>query len=223
MAFLTLTGGSAFTESEAQKLKARINKDGQIAISSIRGSWHYHVHLTDDTAVTAIREQLEQLLPLQDSNQTPPLAHIGYTQTYHVSPRNISPWSSQATSIAQVCGLSQVERIERSRSITVEFEKPHDSHDIPFRDVLYDRMTEHISYEEPDPNQMFAQKERLPLEVVDIFVPGRNPIDVLKDYNQQRGLALDQSEMEYLVEVFTKLGRPPQYVNTMILHIHGST
>lgn len=210
MNFLTLTGESCFTPSEAQKLKARINKHGAVKISDLRGHWVYHVNLNPEADQNSIASSLEELLPTQDHAAHHPPGHIGYTQIYHVSPRNISPWSSKATSIAHVCGLkAQVDRIERSRSIVVEFESPFDSQDIPFRDVIYDRMTEFITREEPDLNQMFARGDRFPLEVVDIFAAGGNPIDVLKDYNQKRGLALDQLEIEYLVEVFTRLGRPP--------------
>jgi phosphoribosylformylglycinamidine synthase len=43
-------------------------------------------------------------------------------EIYYITPRNISPWSSKATSIAWVCGLkTQVQRIERGRAILVRF------------------------------------------------------------------------------------------------------
>lgn len=96
--------------------------------------------------------------------------------------------------------------------MTVEFESPYGGRDIPFRDVIYDRMTETISLSGPDLTRMFAHEERRALQVVDLFAPGADPLDVLKAYNLERGLALDPEEMQYLVDEFRKLGRPPNDV-----------
>jgi phosphoribosylformylglycinamidine synthase len=132
------------------------------------------------------------------------------SQIYYVTPRNISPWSSKATSIAHVCGLkSQVHRIERGRAILVDFVEPFEGEDIPFKHVLYDRMTENISIHEPGLKQMFAEGKPYPLEVVELSVEGSTPLEVLKAYNKEQGLALDQLEMEYLVEAYKKVGRSP--------------
>jgi phosphoribosylformylglycinamidine synthase len=80
---------------------------------------------------------------------------------------------------------------------------------MPFKDLLYDRTTEHISTSEPDMKEMFAEGRPVPLEVVDIFANGLHLIQVLKEYNRKRGLVLDQPEMEYLVQAYTRLKRPP--------------
>ena len=131
--------------------------------------------------------------------------HTGeLAEIYHITPRNISPWSSKATSIASVCGLKQVQRIERGRAVLVRFTEL-----VPqtpaFRDVLYDRMTENFSTEEPNLSQMFAVGQLYPLEVIDLSVGA--PLEVLKVYNKEKGLALDLPEMEYLVEAYKKVGR----------------
>jgi phosphoribosylformylglycinamidine synthase len=133
-----------------------------------------------------------------------------HSRIYYVTPRNISPWSSKATSIAHVCGLKQrVHRIERGRAILVNSAEPLDGEDAPLKDVIYDRMTENISTTEPVPSEMFATGARFPLEVIDLWVKGSTPIEVLKLYNIKRGLALDHLEIEYLVQAYTQLGRPP--------------
>jgi len=210
---LSLDGESCFTAPEAQKLKDRINGLGSVAITSIRGCWVYHVKLAAGVSTEAVGGKLSRLLPLPGQPTTPPLTHIGYSQTYAIAPRNISPWSSKATSIAHVCGLKeQVERIERSRRVVAEFDAPFDSQDIPFRDIIYDRMTETIRPDEPDLDCMFAQGEPRGLEVVDIFAPGTDPVHALQRYNRERGLAFDEAELHYLVEQFTQLGRPPSDV-----------
>jgi phosphoribosylformylglycinamidine synthase len=91
----------------------------------------------------------------------------------------------------------------------VKFAEPFEGSGIPFKDILYDRMTQNISASEPDIEQMFSHGNPVPLEVVDIFAKDAVPIDVLTGYNKKRGLALDGPEMEYLIQAYTKLGRPP--------------
>ncbi|KAK4227165.1 putative phosphoribosylformylglycinamidine synthase [Podospora fimiseda] len=208
MAYLTLSGDSCFTASEAQKLKDQINKIAPIKVSRLEGTWVYYAHINGDT--NSAKQTLGQLLALADGTATPHLTHIGYGRKWYVTPRYISPWSSQATSIAHVCGFEQqIQRIERGRIISIEFEQPYNDKAVPFRDLLHDRMTEHFGTEEPDHHTIFTEGQPLSLEVVDIFAQGRDPAQVLNEYNKARGLALDQSEVEYLVEKFTQLGRPP--------------
>ncbi|KAH8654134.1 putative Phosphoribosylformylglycinamidine synthase [Tricladium varicosporioides] len=56
---------------------------------------------------------------------------------------------------------------------------------------------------------MFAVGQPFPLVVVDLGAEGSNPIEILKKYNVEQGLALDQLEMEYLVQAYSQLGRSP--------------
>lgn len=68
-------------------------------------------------------------------------------------PGTISPWSSKATNIAHVCGMSDdVERIERGMAIIIRVRKgfPLDEHLTSgvFLDFIYDRMTQ-VSWKEP--------------------------------------------------------------------------
>jgi phosphoribosylformylglycinamidine synthase len=214
--YLTLVGGQALTPTQADELKARINDvkalKARTSVVSVSGVWIYYVHLkTPDKSV--VQEKLSKWLhlPSQPRIQTP--EHDGLSRTYYLTPRNISPWSSKGTSITHVSGLKdQVERIERGRAITVTFAQPPSSEDIPFKDIIYDRMTETIGTSPPDLNIMFLEGQRYPLEIIDIFAPGSNPMDLLRDCNKKLGLSLDESEMEYLVEVFKGLGRPPHDV-----------
>lgn len=154
---------------------------------------------------------MRQLLPRSEGNFLSDASNLTApnTKVYYVTPRNISPWSSKATSIASVCGLKDLERIERGRAILIKFAEPFEGSDAAFKHVLYDRMTENISNTEPDVKNMFAEGQRVPLEVVDIFAEGAKPIEILKDYNKKRGLALDEPEMEYLIQSYTQIGRPP--------------
>ena len=117
------------------------------------------------------------------------------TRVYFVVPRNISPWSSKATSIASVCGVKHLERIERGRAVVIKFSEPFEGSDAGFRDILYDRMTENLTTSEPDIRTMFAEGQRVPLEVIDIFAEGGNPLEILTEYNKERGLSLDRKSV----------------------------
>ncbi|KIH88397.1 phosphoribosylformylglycinamidine synthase [Sporothrix brasiliensis 5110] len=219
--FFSLTGESCYTPSEAKKLTERINAAGSLQIASISGHWAYHVNLKPGTAPNDVIDRLEQLLPLPKTpgsvGAATEAAAPGLRQTYAIAPRNISPWSSKATSIAAVCGMgAQVERMERSRAVTIEFVEAYagSADDLPFRDLIHDRMTEALTAgSEPDLARMFAQEARRPLETIDIFgQPGTDPVDVLRAYNEAKGLALDEDEMAYLVAEFKALGRSPNDV-----------
>ena len=131
------------------------------------------------------------------------------TRVYFVVPRNISPWSSKATSIASVCGVKHLERIERGRAVVIKFSEPFEGSDAGFRDILYDRMTENLSSSEPDIKTMFAEGQRVPLEVIDIFQEGGNPVEILNSYNKENGLSLDMPEIEYLIQAYKNVGRSP--------------
>lgn len=211
MSHEVLVGGSCYTGAEAKKLVDRINKQSNASVQSITGSWLYYVDLKKSNAGL---EKVQQLLQTTNSSATVPAGQSERSVTVYISPRNISPWSSKATSIAQVCGLKEhVKRIERGRVITIEFDQAYSqASDLPFRDVIHDRMTEIISTAQPSLEAMFADGERAPLVVVDIFAGGQEPLAILENYNKQMGLALSEDEMQYLVETYTKLGRPPHDV-----------
>ncbi|CAI4214187.1 unnamed protein product [Parascedosporium putredinis] len=118
--------------------------------------------------------------------------------------------SSQATNIAQVCGVQA--RVERGRVVTIEFEGSAPADIESFRDILHDRMTESITETLPEPVSLFAEGARGPLVVVDIFADARGPLPALQDYNKKMGLGLDQPNMEYLVDRYKALGRSPNDV-----------
>lgn len=209
--FESLLGKSCFTASEQKKLLQSINEKSSTKITALSGQWIYYVHLHKP-------EGLPKVKSLLGLDATPTASESARdTADVYVTPRNISPWSSKATSIAHVCGMKeQVERIELGRVLHLELLdagaiKTLD--DIAsFRDVIFDRMTENISLEFPASTSIFAEAERKPLGIVDILAEGCDPLATLQDYNKQMGLGLDQANMEYLVAEYQKLGRPPSDV-----------
>jgi phosphoribosylformylglycinamidine synthase len=212
MSHEVLAGLSCFTTAEAQKLLTRLNELSEVKVQAISGHWIYYVDFK--AANKAALEQVQQLLELDYAGSSDAARGSNALDIY-ITPRNtISPWSSKATAIAHVCGLKEsLNRIERGRRVTIEFEAPYSGERaLAFRDVIYDRMTESLTFEPPSTVDMFSDGAQSPLIVVDIFAGGCEPLEILQEYNQKKGLGLDQAEMEYLVGVFQKLGRPPHDV-----------
>ena len=121
----------------------------------------------------------------------------------YVSPRRgtISPWSSKATSIAHVCGLSEVvQRIERGMLFAAKFEQT--PFDMNSSKDLFDRMTEELSIKPPDLNAMFSQQLPRPLLQIDLMGAEQGPKAALLKANVDLGLALDDSEMDYLIDAY---------------------
>jgi len=128
-----------------------------------------------------------------------------------VVPRSgtISPWSSKATEIAQRCGLSAVNRIERGIEYTLDVNQPLPA---SVKALLHDRMTQSVVDGDSDP-ELFAHHQPKPLQSVAIIEQGR---DALVSANTELGLALSDDEIDYLTESFQALGRNPTDVELMM-------
>ncbi|KAF2754788.1 phosphoribosylformylglycinamidine synthase [Pseudovirgaria hyperparasitica] len=138
------------------------------------------------TLLDAVHRQAEPLDP--------------HTALFYIVPRKgtISPWSSQATNISYVCGLrNSVRRIERGLVIAARFETAIDKSEIPSRDTLYDRMTQDITREPPNLNDVFAEGIPESAELIPL-----TDATAAQQANRRLGLALDASEIEYLVDTY---------------------
>jgi len=128
-------------------------------------------------------------------------------------------WSANATAICSACGISSVRRIERSRRILITFDSKIDIKQFgPFIESLYDRMTECI-YDKPlttfannsspevrQDSCYCANKEVLTTLIqmwrtIPLLEEGRSALERL---NQEMGLALDESDLDYYTNLFTK-------------------
>lgn len=221
MEYWTSPGEPAFTPSGLEKIKSAINQYDVPRVLQVRALWVHYTHFIKPGA--DVEERLAQILPGSSSETEHDSSYsslfsalegkqptLHNSKIYYVTPRNISPWSSKATSIAHVCGLKDhVARVERGRIILVTFSEPFESGEIPFKDALYDRMTELLSPLDPVMTEMFTDGSPYPLEMVDIFAEQFTPMEVLKNYDRESGLSLDQSEMEYLIQSYKQLGRAP--------------
>jgi phosphoribosylformylglycinamidine synthase len=125
----------------------------------------------------------------------------------YVSPRpgTLSPWSSKATNIADVCGLSgQVARIERGMAIYVQSAEQLDMHSEALISHLHDRMTQTCSTEPPSFDQLFGESTSQGYTAIDLGNGDKaEAVAKLQHSNKELGLAIANDEVDYLVEAFS--------------------
>ncbi|KAI9892430.1 MAG: hypothetical protein M1814_001387 [Vezdaea aestivalis] len=219
---LTIPGGRALSDFKSTALVNNINTvlpDG-LQVREIRAIWVHYVSYCGVEPDPASLEILESLLdygsPISDEDrlgreliQTVSGRDIRsevHSVVYYVTPRpnTISPWSSKATSIAKVCNIVNVERIERGRAVIVDFSGSVDG--VPFAHFLHDRMTEVLTTDPPNLRQMFEQGSPGLLSTIDFNNSSKASRDALVKANRELGLALEESEIEYLLNVYGPTG-----------------
>ncbi|KAI9731907.1 MAG: hypothetical protein M1834_004358 [Cirrosporium novae-zelandiae] len=197
---LTLPGSVAYSDFRRRNLANRIGA------TDVEGQYLHYVDLLREFN-DKDRATLSNLLDYGE--RSPGLTgevegvENGQVRTFYVTPRTgtISPWSSQATGIAHVVGFhNQVKRIERGRIVRVT-NPPSNMDDPKVLDMLHDRMTETITATPPDLSLVFSKGE-----------PGRavtmgTSKESILEANKTLGLALDESEIEYLVDACRVLER----------------
>lgn len=213
-------GSEAFSDFRRERLAKAVGA------SDIQAIWVHYVNsyrslLAEEISVL---EQLLEYGSYPDSTDSlygtllravlnssqPNDAHV---RLYYVSPRQgtVSPWSSKATSIAHVCGLKKiVKRIERGIVFAAMFDRPPKDGIVPNADAMHDRMTETVSLEAPNLDAMFAQQAPAPLQRIQLLQSDSSPRTALENANRVLGLALDSSEVDYLIDAYTnQLQRNP--------------
>ena len=202
MEYLTCMGLSALSGFRQQELISKLGIDDisakYVHFIALQGRSDYEV-LSD-----AQRAQLDQLLP--SGLESPDTEDDEIKKTVFVYPRlGISPWSSKASSIAEVCGLGGViKRIERGIIYRITSKSRYDT--AWAAKFLHDPMTQIFSDRLPDLEKMFAEGNPAPLQTVDLQAEGNTPHKALQAINKKLGLALDQSEIDYLVKSYTEGG-----------------
>lgn len=138
---------------------------------------------------------------------------------YFVTPREgtISPWSSQATLQACLCGLHEtLRRIERGIVFAIAADKDGPStwsgqgSPPDWTRELYDRMTQKLDVNKPDLARVFGQRAPGTARSIEIRnSDGSTSKIALMQANKELGLALAEAEIDYLVDAYSKLGRNP--------------
>ncbi len=210
---LKLSGSSALSAFRIARLLARL----QGLESAVSGLEAQFVHFADCSGEPDAHERrlLDQLLDDGGERATDAVAYTGESVRLLVVPRpgTISPWSSKATDIAHVCGLTRVRRIERGILYRLELQRP-----VPaaaralLAAPLHDRMIEAVFDDIECAKRLFATEPARPLRFIALGA-GRA---ALVEANHRLGLALADDDIDYLLQAFRKLERDPSDVELMM-------
>jgi phosphoribosylformylglycinamidine synthase len=156
---------------------------------------------------------LTQLLSYGPRLSAPPDAAGGECLLVVPRPGTISPWSSKATDIAQVCGLAAVRRIERGIEYRLRAARPLGGERLlRLAPVVHDRMTEAALLDAGQAVRLFGHPSARPLARVPLAAGRR----ALEQADRELALALSAEEIDYLLESFRRLGRDPTDVELMM-------
>ncbi len=214
--FHTCYGKSALSAFRLEKLTAVLSEVAPgITIAHTR---HCYFSALQSEALSKPQARLlDKVLGLDKSSGEPDSTQG--SQRLLIVPRlgTISPWSTKATDIAQHCGLSSVDRIERG---VVYYLSKKNGKSLSNKELtavlplLHDRMTETVLTDiSAAPKKIFKHSKPIPLANVDILKGGIKALDAA---NREMGLALSADELEYLVDNFKKLKRNPTDVELMM-------
>ena len=200
---IILRGSPALSSFREQKLLSDFNQ----ASLPVKGVYAEYVHVVDLESGLSPEEKttLEKLLTYGPSRE----AREPEGTLFVVAPRpgTISPWSSKATDIAHICGLSGVKRIERAIAYYVDFNGGvTDGVLKAVKAKIHDRMTEKVFPALHLLDVLFMHDAPKKLVEVPIMTEGRN---ALVRADKEMGLALSPAEIDYLVESFSALKRNP--------------
>jgi phosphoribosylformylglycinamidine synthase len=207
---LQLSGPAALSAFRVEKLLANL-----LAVcADVVAVQARYVHFIDTTAALSDKEQSVLQHLLSYGRAAAVLSDSG--QRVLVTPRigTISPWSSKATDIAQICGLLNVRRIERGVEYALQTSQPIDEQSMAkLLPLLHDRMTETVLPDAADAQRLFETHEPAQLDHVAILRDGR---EALVAANQSYGLALSGDEIDYLFENFSAMQRDPTDAELMM-------
>ncbi len=191
---LILSGAAALSPFRLDKLGSRLGA----AVTATR------IFFVDEQQPLSADEcqKLETLLDAKlvepsDSDSTNSLITIP-------RPGTISPWSSKASDILHVCGLSNVRRVEHGIVYNgAKLDKTE----------LHDRMVEAVISSAADASALFIDAKPAPLVHVPVDKQGR---DALVEADKRLGLALAADEIDYLFDYYNKAGQNPTDAELMM-------
>ena len=222
MTVLILPGPQALSAFRVDNLVKKISSSNAVSRDLVSSCFVHYVELQQNAELTEKELGLLNSLliydsPCLDSNLNTIVSQNTSTDSetlIRVLPRTgtISPWSSKATNIAHVCGLAgKINRIERGLAIHIKSYKPQDLtlNEDSLKSV-FDRMTQSLFVNEvPNKEDLFNHESARPLVHVDLLA-AQNPsstqtaYDILKQKNVELGLALDEGEIQYLINAFNQ-------------------
>jgi phosphoribosylformylglycinamidine synthase len=217
---LTLRGSPALSPFRLQKLLQDLQA-AALPVRSVNAQFVHLIELENKASLSAADQVvLEKLLtygPHRAAKET-----TGFLQIVAPRPGTISPWSSKATDIAHICGLSSVKRIERATGFWFEIDNAALSKPLSvlssaqlttLRARLHDRMTQAVFNDFDSLESLFRHETPRPLTSIPVLTEGRA---ALVEANRTLGLALAEDEIDYLVKAFTTLKRDPNDIELMM-------
>jgi phosphoribosylformylglycinamidine synthase len=205
---LQLPGGPAHSAFRIAKLQGAL----RAILPQVTAVTSRYLHLVDsERELNAQEFTLLRALLTYGPRHAPQAAATGSVLLVVPRPGTTSPWSSKATDIARVCGLTAVRRIERG--IEFRIESRHSPGSVELQQlaaVLHDRMTETVFLERDAAAGLFMRESPQPVRIV------ARDVDSLTEANRRLGLALSADEVDYLAATFTRLGRDPHDAELMM-------
>ncbi len=206
---LILRGSSALSTLRLKKFRKDLVSAG-LPVRAVAAEFVHLAELSTNLSETSLRI-LEKILtygPIRAESST-----AGYTQIVAPRPGTISSWSSKATNIARICGLTQIKRIERVVAYTIDLGGSvlHPEQTKQLANRLHDRMTQTVFPALNGCSVLFRHEQPRPLTSVPVLAQGRA---ALVEANLH--LALADDEINYLFQAFTTLGRDPHDVELMM-------
>ena len=215
---LILPGSPALSPFRLQKLLQDLTAAG-IPARGVSAKFVHVIETIGDLSAEH-RSILDQLLTYGPTQTATELT--GIVQIVAPRPGTISPWSSKATDIAHICGLTSIQRIERVIQYTVDVGgsglgfpfSPLDAAQLQvLHGKLHDRMTQVVFGDLPACAALFRHETPRAMASVPVLAAGRS---ALVSANVHLGLALAEDEIDYLVKAFTTLGRDPHDIELMM-------
>jgi phosphoribosylformylglycinamidine synthase len=187
----------------------------QARVTTLSSRWMHFIDAPKglDASSMSVLEKLLTYGP-RDAMSHPEAVH--HRHRVLVTPRvgTESPWSSKATDIVHVCGLSGVSRVERGTLYFIDSSEELNSGDLQALAAhLHDRMTESVWIDVDEPTQLFHAGPARPLRSVAVSAHGA---EALAQANRDWGLALSGEEIDYLVNAFKAMGRDPTDAELMM-------
>ena len=205
---LTFEGPSALSDFRRERLFTEVRKRAP-AVRALSARYLYYVELCASLDA-AERARLRELLGARD----PETDEDEATLVVIPRPGTVSPWSTKATDITRRCGLDTVERIERgTRWRFSGADGDPESLAARLGPLLHDRMTQSILPPRDAAAAIFSRSAAAPVREIDIESEGRRKLEAA---NLAMGLALDDTDIDHLLDTFAGLGRNPSDVELMM-------
>ncbi len=209
---LCAKGGPAQSGFKNSQLLSSIRTAVQFKLESLNPS---HCYFISTDSLDFLNRNIDAILEIIDGQLIDP-SGLFTDHSILVVPRlgTTSAWSTKATEILNRCGFVGIGRIERGTVWDFQCadgishrQKQH------LAQLLHDRMTETALESEHQVESIFKPSDRKKSRIIDVL---ENGVDALESANQEMGLALTDSELEYLLNWFVLESRNPTETELMM-------